>query len=43
MAGIRAAEDHAARDAARQAPGLHRAVHARAGAGARSRDGRRLP
>ena len=42
MARLRAAQDHAARDAAREAPGLHRAVHARPGRRARPRDGRRL-
>ncbi len=43
MARLRAAEDHAAGDAARQAPRLHRAVSPRPRARARSGDGRRLP
>ena len=42
VARLRAAQDHAARDAARQAPRPDRAVPAPAGRGARPRDGRRL-
>ncbi len=43
VARVRAAEDHAARDAPRQAPGADRAVPAHARRRPRSRYGRRLP
>ena len=42
MARLRAAQDHATGDAARQTPQLHRTVHARPRVGPRSRDGRRV-
>ena len=42
VARLRAAQDHAARDASREAPRLHRTVHARTRRRARPRDGRRV-
>ena len=43
VAGLRAAQDHAARDASRKEARSHRAVPARARRRRRSRDGRELP